>query len=136
MDQLTYNIPGLLFPAISLLMLGFTNRFFGLASLSRQLLAEYETSRSEVLAKQIHNLRFRISLILYSQSAGILSLILCTCSLGMIPFYNLVAWIFFSISLLFMVISLVLALVEIHLSVNALDIERKSILGPSNQSKL
>lgn len=117
-------------------MLGFTNRFFGLASLSRQLLAEYETSRSEVLAKQIHNLRFRISLILYSQSAGILSLILCTCSLGMIPFYNLIAWIFFSISLLFMVISLVLALVEIHLSVNALDIERKSILGPSNQSKL
>ncbi|TGL17421.1 DUF2721 domain-containing protein [Leptospira yanagawae] len=135
MDHLTYNIPGLLFPAISLLMLGFTNRFFGLASLSRQLLAEYETSKSEVLVKQIHNLRFRISLILYSQSAGILSLILCTCSLGMIPFYNLVAWIFFSISLLFMVVSLILALIEIHLSVNALDIERKSILESSTQIK-
>ncbi|XDD42459.1 DUF2721 domain-containing protein [Leptospira sp. WS60.C2] len=135
MDHLTYNIPGLLFPAISLLMLGFTNRFFGLASLSRQLLAEYENTKSEVLAKQIHNLRFRISLILYSQSAGILSLILCTCSIGMIPFYNLVAWILFAFSLFFMVVSLVLALVEIHLSVTALDIERKSILEPDHSLK-
>ncbi|MCW7460710.1 DUF2721 domain-containing protein [Leptospira limi] len=129
MDNLTYNIPGLLFPAISLLMLGFTNRFFGLASLARQLLAEYETSKSEVLIKQIQNLRFRISLILYSQSAGILSLILCTCSLGMIPFYNLVAWIFFSVSLFFMIVSLLLALIEIQMSVTALDIESESILG-------
>lgn len=114
-------------------MLAYTNRFFGLAKLSRQLLSEYEKSKSKVLEKQIHNLRFRISLILYSQSAGIFSLILCTCSMGMIPFYNIVAWVLFASSLLFMVISLVLALIEIHLSVIALDIERNSILNPTSK---
>ncbi|MCG6144338.1 DUF2721 domain-containing protein [Leptospira bandrabouensis] len=137
MDNLTYSIPGLLFPAISLLMLAYTNRFFGLAKLSRQLLSEYEKSKSEILKKQIHNLRFRISLILYAQSAGIFSLILCTCSMGMIPFYNIVAWILFASSLLFMVVSLILALIEIHLSVIALDLERNSILNTNdNLSKM
>ncbi|MDF3818612.1 DUF2721 domain-containing protein [Leptospira sp. 96542] len=128
LEKLTFSIPGLLFPAISLLMLAFTNRFFGLANLLRQLLSEYERETSNTLEKQIKNLRFRISLVLYSQSSGILSLILCTVSMVAISFNGLVAWIFFGSALFTMIVSLVFALIEIHLSVTALDIEMDSIL--------
>lgn len=128
MDSLSYNTPGLLFPAISLLMLAFTNRFFGLASLARQLLEKYRETEEELLVAQVRNLRFRISLVRFSQSFGILSLICCTLSIGLVSFQNLAAWLFFGASLLFMILSLVYSLLEIHLSTQALKIEIEAVL--------
>ncbi|PJZ67694.1 DUF2721 domain-containing protein [Leptospira wolffii] len=128
MDLLSYNTPGLLFPAISLLMLAFTNRFFGLASLARQLLEKYRETKDELLVAQVKNLRFRISLVRFSQSFGILSLICCTLSIGFISLYNLLAWCLFGASLLFMILSLVYSLLEIHLSTKALKIEIEAAL--------
>ncbi|PJZ25676.1 hypothetical protein CH352_02505 [Leptospira hartskeerlii] len=128
MDSLSYNTPGLLFPAISLLMLAFTNRFFGLASLARQLLEKYRESREELLVAQVKNLRFRISLVRYSQSSRILSLISCTLSIGSISLSNNLAWFFFGASLLLMILSLVYSLLEIHYSTKALKIEIEDAL--------
>ena len=77
--------PGLLFPAISLLMLAYTNRFLGLANLMRQLILKFQDQKKESDWKQIENLRFRISLLRYIQALGVLSLLLCTltCCLSM-----------------------------------------------------
>ncbi|EKP04670.1 PF11026 domain protein [Leptospira kirschneri str. 2008720114] len=78
MNPLSFNTPGLLFPAISLLMLAYTNRFLGLASLSRQLIGKFQENQNPDLLPQIRNLRFRLSLIRHTQSSGILSLLACT----------------------------------------------------------
>ncbi|TGN16802.1 DUF2721 domain-containing protein [Leptospira ilyithenensis] len=135
MEPLSFNTPGLLFPAISLLMLAYTNRFLGLTSVSRSLLEKYKESKEEVLIRQIMNLRFRISLIRYTQSLGILSLIFCLTSLGFINAYNLFAWILFALALLLMIISLLFSFFEIHLSIRALDMEINAAMDKDTFSK-
>ena len=40
--EITFNTPALLFPAISLLLLAYTNRFLALANLVRRLHDEYK----------------------------------------------------------------------------------------------
>ena len=58
--ELTINIPALLFPAISLIMLAYTNRFLALASLVRSLKSKYEDGdKNKSLHWQIENLRYR-----------------------------------------------------------------------------
>ncbi|MBM9502631.1 DUF2721 domain-containing protein [Leptospira sp. 201903071] len=124
MIPLSFNTPGLLFPAISLLMLAYTNRFLGLANLARQLIAKFQEKKDPDLLSQIRNLRFRLSLIRHTQSMGILSLLSCTSCLTVLAFdLQQTAWFLFGTALLFLVASLCICLVEIHLSVRALDIE-------------
>ncbi|MCG9873590.1 MAG: DUF2721 domain-containing protein [Leptospiraceae bacterium] len=118
------STPGLLFPAISLLMLAYTNRFLGLASLMRQLLFKFQEHGKDSDWQQIKNLRFRISLLRYTQAIGVLSLLLCTASIFSIFLGNdFGARIFFGSAIVSMAISLCLSLWEIHLSVVSLDIE-------------
>lgn len=74
MNFLTYNVPGLLFPAISLLMLAYTNRFLGLASVARHLVETHGADIDASVRFQISNLRVRIRLIRYAQVCGVLSL--------------------------------------------------------------
>jgi hypothetical protein len=47
MGQISINTPALLFPAITLLMLAYTNRFLALASLIRKLHAHYKETTKE-----------------------------------------------------------------------------------------
>lgn len=68
--ELTLGTPSLLFPAVSLLLLAYTNRFLALASLIRGLQAQYESTHRRSLAAQIENLRQRVRLIQYMQAAG------------------------------------------------------------------
>ncbi|WCL49384.1 DUF2721 domain-containing protein [Leptospira sp. GIMC2001] len=122
------NTPGLLFPAISLLMLAYTNRFLGLASLMRQLLAKYEDSGRDSDFQQIQNLRYRISLLRYIQALGVTSLLLCTGSLFSVFLDSIMAArVFFGSAVIFMAISLCVSLLEIHLSVRSLDIEINNV---------
>ncbi|AOP35065.1 hypothetical protein A0128_15170 [Leptospira tipperaryensis] len=124
MSPLSFNTPGLLFPAISLLMLAYTNRFLGLANLARQLIAKFQEKKDPDILSQIQNLRFRLSLIRHTQSMGILSLLSCTSCLTVLAFdLQQTAWFLFGLALLFLVASLCICLAEIHLSVRALDIE-------------
>ncbi len=70
--------PALLFPAISLLLLAYTNRFLVLAQLIRQLhSSERDYFQSMVfqsmVQRQIANLRQRIALIRLMQALGVSS---------------------------------------------------------------
>ncbi|MEO5685596.1 MAG: DUF2721 domain-containing protein [Chitinophagaceae bacterium] len=123
--EISINTPALLFPAISLLMLAYTNRFLALASLIRNLHASYKghTNKAGVL-KQIKNLRLRLRMIKLMQFFGILSLILCVTSMFFV-YERFIVWAnaSFALSLVAMMISLLLSLSEIQISTRALEIE-------------
>lgn len=130
MESLSYNVPGLLFPAISLLMLAYTNRFLGLASVARHLLEMHGDMPDKSVQYQIRNLRQRIQLIRYAQVVGVLSLVMCTVSLFLLFVGNqFLAQLAFGGALLLMVASLMVSLREIHLSARALDLALEKIQG-------
>lgn len=127
-EGLSFNMVGLLFPTISLLMLAYTNRFLALASLVRQLIGQYHGHPGPRVLVQIDSLHQRISLIRWTQALGVLSLILCTASLfGLFMALAAMASGLFAAALLIMLSSLCLSLYEVHLSVRALDIEIKGM---------
>jgi len=116
--------PSLLFPAISLLMLAYTNRFLALATIIRNLHAAWRESHDCLLEAQITNLRQRIVLIRNMQAAGVLSLIACTLSMMFLFFDSQPGGqVFFGISLTFMILSLSLTFKEVLISGRALDMQ-------------
>jgi hypothetical protein len=126
--EITLTTPSLLFPAISLLLLAYTNRFLGLASVIRTLHANYKTSADPIYLGQIHNLRRRICLIRDMQLCGVLSILLCT--VAMLCLFQ--QWMFagklaFGASLVLMILSLALSAREIHMSVGALDLQLRDL---------
>ncbi len=78
MIDININTPALLFPAITLLMLAYTNRFLSLATLVRKLHEEYNRGEKEKnILSQIKNIRSRINLIRYMQGLGVVSFLCC-----------------------------------------------------------
>jgi hypothetical protein len=78
---LEVSTPALLFPAISLLFLSFTNRFLHLSALIRQLHKDWLERGEDLLRAQIDNLRRRLTLIRLMQLFGAFSLFLCVVSM-------------------------------------------------------
>lgn len=123
---LSINTPALLFPAISLIMLAYTNRFLSLASLVRNLHSKYssEDKNSINIHQQIKNLRLRLRLIKNMQASGICSFITCIICMFFIYRENeIAAEISFALSLLFFTASLFMSLIEIQISTRALELE-------------
>ena len=122
--EITLNTPALLFPAISLILLAYTNRFLGLASLVRNLSRDYRLRQSVTLLGQIHQLQHRLTLIRNMQAFGVASMLMCVVCMFVL-FAGLVrlGQIVFALSLLLMAISLAISLREIQLSVGALNLE-------------
>jgi Zn-dependent membrane protease YugP len=121
--EITLTTPSLLFPAISLLMLAYTNRFLTLATIIRGLHDRYQTQQDENLVRQIANLRYRVYLIRNMQIAGVLSLLFCVVSM----FSLFAGWIMvgqwvFGVALLLMMVSMGISLRELQISVGALDL--------------
>jgi multidrug efflux pump subunit AcrB len=115
--------PALLFPAISLLLLAYTNRFLTLAQLIRDLHARYKIKPDEVIYKQIGNLRYRVTLIKQMQAFGVASLLFCVvCMFFLFAGWIMAGKIIFGISLVLMMISLLLSLREVQVSVGALNL--------------
>ncbi|MFZ9188950.1 MAG: DUF2721 domain-containing protein, partial [Algoriphagus sp.] len=76
--ELQLSTPALLFSAITLLMLAFTNRFLAIATLIRGLHKNYlKDPDQEIIVEQIHNLRRRLTLIKNMQLFGVFSFLLC-----------------------------------------------------------
>jgi hypothetical protein len=126
--ELSFNTPALLFPAISLLMLAYTNRFLALASLVRKLHDEYEKGQQKNILLQIRSLRYRLRLVRYMQALGVSSFLGSV--LTMFFIYNqwmVMAGYVFGLSLLSLLISLVISLVEITQSTKALELELSNI---------
>jgi hypothetical protein len=122
--QLDLTTPALLFPAISLLLLAYTNRFLTLAGLIRSLHAAYLDHPDARLISQIQNLRLRIVLIRNMQVFGVVSFFLCVLAMSLIfwqyPFFAQIA---FGASLLLLMVSLALSIWEIQISVGALKLQ-------------
>ena len=122
--EITLTTPALLFPAISLLLLAYTNRFLAIASLIRQLHRGYNENPKNVVQGQLINLRQRLHLIRLMQLLGVLSLFLCVLAMFFIYLQlGLAGEIIFGISLVFLLFSLFISLREIQLSTKALDLE-------------
>ena len=122
--ELTINTPALLFPAVSLLMLAFTNRFLALAALIRKLHGEHGEDHDALVIAQISNLRSRIYLIRNMQALGVLSLLGCAlCMFLLFKGWQVGAQWIFGASLLIFIASLVLSIREIWISVNALELQ-------------
>jgi hypothetical protein len=126
--EINITTPALLFPAISLLLLAFTNRFLTLANLIRQLHANYKTNPDEILLGQIQNLRYRIYLIRDMQAAGAASLLTCVISMfALFAGWTVAGQWIFGLSLVLMALSLAISLREIQISVGALDLHLKDL---------
>lgn len=128
--EISINTPALLYPAITLLMLAYTNRFLGLAKLIRDLHAKYKLTNEDhdIIRDQIKNLKTRLNLIRQMQFTGILSFFLCVVCMIFIYFQQS-AWalLSFGASLFVLLYSLVLSLSEITISTKALEIELKNM---------
>ncbi|MDR9432510.1 MAG: DUF2721 domain-containing protein [Spiribacter sp.] len=122
--NLTLGTPALLFPAVSVLLLAYTNRFLALASLIRDLQSRYSNTHQENLAAQIINLRRRVRLIQYMQAAAAASLLVCVTSMASlyVGWAESARWMF-ALSLVLMILSLALSMREIWISVTALNIQ-------------
>jgi hypothetical protein len=122
--ELTLTTPALLFPAISLLLLAYTNRFLTLASLIRSLHDRYAANHEAHVARQIANLRYRIKLIRNMQVFGVSSFFLCVLCMFLLYLQQPAAGAFtFGAALLLLLVSLGLSLREVQVSVDALALE-------------
>ena len=129
MIEININTPALLFPAITLLMLAYTNRFLSLASLVRKLHDEYHRGEKEknILA-QIRNIRTRLNLIRYMQGFGVVSFLCCVlCMYFIFRGWMVMAHWIFAGSLIFLLLSIVLSLLEINKSTKAIELELSDI---------
>lgn len=132
--NLTFDLttPALIFPAISLLMLAYTNRFVVLADLIRELYNSHQENPKQQNLDQIKNLNYRMDIIKYMQMSGATSFILAAISM-LLSLLSLKtpSMIAFFISLIFLIVSLGFLLKELYVSIDALkiqidDIEAKS----------
>lgn len=122
--NITIDNPALLFPAISLIMLAYTNRFLAVAALIRSLHARYKANEHDYdLPGQIRYLQLRLLLIKYMQFLGVFSFV---CAL-LAMFLNYIdsrqyALVAFAGAVLLLAASLVISLVEITQSTWALEL--------------
>lgn len=134
--ELSVNIPALLFPAISLIMLAYTNRFLALSNRVRMLHDKYQLiEQKHIIFGQIKNLKYRIKLIQNMQTYGVATLLLSIVSMFFIFIeYQAVAKFIFALSLITFSISIFLSLIEIRLSTRAIELELSDMEGLEDPS--
>ena len=122
MEQLTLTTPALLFSAISLIMLAYTNRFLAYAAVVRSLHDKYLQKKDKALIKQIKNLKKRLYLTRSMQIFGISSLLLCVFTMFLIYIeqHTIAIWVF-GLALILLILSLAYLIREIQISVEALE---------------
>ena len=136
MMEISFNTPALLFPAISLIMLAYTNRFLALSSRVRNLHDKYQNQEQKhIIHGQIKNLRYRLKLIKNMQALGVVTFLGCILCMYLIYVQlMLAANVVFAISLLSFSASLLLSLLEIQLSTKALELELSDMEGLEDPS--
>jgi hypothetical protein len=134
--EISINTPALLFPAISLIMLAYTNRFLALSNRVRSLHDKYQNHEQKLIIHgQIKNLRYRLKLIKNMQALGVLTFLGCILCMYLIYIDATTAasWVF-AFSLLTFSASLALSLLEIQLSTRALELELSDMEGLEDPS--
>jgi len=128
MNELNITTPALMFSAVSLILLAYTNRFLGYAQIIRNLYAEYKKDKDLILIDQIKNLRKRLYLIRAMQIFGVFSLFLSMASmLFLYTGFDLPGAYSFGGGLVCMIVSLAISLWEIQISVIALDLHLRNM---------
>jgi hypothetical protein len=128
------NTPAILFPAISLLMLAYTNRYLALASLIRKLHSDYVAGHDPGVRAQIVNLRFRMRLIRQMQLLGMVSLLFCLVSvIVLLAGWETAGLGLFALALCIMAGSIWQCVREIKHSGGALDILLKQMESAEEQ---
>ncbi len=125
---MTLTTPALLFPAISLLLLAYTNRFVVLTKVIRDLSAMMGSEHKDLVRRQIMNLRLRLNLIRAMQFLGVLSFVACTISM----FALFMSWSIwgervFGFALVLLVSSLLISLWEVQISTQAINMEIENL---------
>jgi Protein of unknown function (DUF2721) len=129
--RIELNTPALLFPAISFLLLPYTQRYLALANLIRNLLAEHKAVPDDNLVQQITVLRRRISLIRLMQTFAVFAMLLSMLSmLSIFEQWLGVGHTLFFAALISIVVSLILSLSEIQLSTSALNLQLQALEHP------
>jgi hypothetical protein len=128
MHELSLTTPALLFSAISLIMLAYTNRFLAYAAVIRNLHDKFLKQQDPALIRQIKNLKRRLNLTRWMQIFGISSLLGCVLSMFLVYVtqQDLAVWVF-GFSLLLLIISLAFLIQEINISVHALELHLSDI---------
>lgn len=122
MEALTLTTPALLFSAISLIMLAYTNRFLAYAAIIRNLRDKYLQHHDASILRQINNLKLRVTLTRYMQISGISSLLFCVLTMFLIYIdYQLIAAWAFGLGLVLLIVSLLFLIWEIQISAKALQ---------------
>lgn len=125
---LKMSIPALLFPAISLTMLAYNARYLAIAALIRQLHKEFLSNPTKSIKTQINQLRKRLYLIRNMQATAIISFLGAVITMALLYLQNNgAANIVFGLSLLALVISLTISLIEVQLSTKSLNTQLNSI---------
>ena len=130
MNELNLTTPSLLFSAISLILLAYTNRFLSYASVVRTLNEKYQENpdKDPTTLNQIRNFVLRLRLIRAMQTLGAGSLIFCLAAM-FFYFINLTlpAEIFFGIGMVMLACSLGLCIWEVQISTEAISLHLQNI---------
>ena len=128
MSEFTLTTPAVLFPAMSLLILAYMNKFLAITTLIRKLKDKFMEKEDENILAQLMNLRRRMIIIRNMQWLAVFALFLCVLSMYFIFENQLVtAKLLFSAGMVFVMCSLFLSLREIHLSVVSIGLELKDM---------
>ena len=127
------STPALLFPALSLLLLVYTNRFLATAQLARMLHRQGLNSFGQ--NEQIKNLKYRLELTKWMQIFGVMSILLCTLAMfGLFLGFSALSKIVFAVSMLVMCVSLIISLMEMSVSTRALNLELSDLHEENSKS--
>ena len=129
MEELTLTTPSILFSAISLIMLAYTNRFLAYAQVIRNLKGEHENRPSAMTKLQLDNLRKRLYMARSMQIYGVIS-----CTFFIYLGLQTLAVYTFGVALLLLVISLGISVKEILISVKALEFRLDNVT-PEEEKK-
>lgn len=122
MEELTLTTPSIMFSAISLILLAYTNRFLAYAQLVRNLKTEFDKTHTQITELQLANITKRLYLTRSMQVFGVMSLLFCViCTLFIYINMQTIAAITFGISLMLLITSLAISIKEILISVKALE---------------
>jgi len=120
--------PALLFPAISLLLLAYTNRFLALSALIRTLHGTYSDNPRDGILGQISNLRRRLYLIKDMQMWGVVSIFFCVFAMLLFFAHTVTAArMSFGAALISLLVSLTISFLEIRISVGALTLQLQDV---------
>lgn len=121
--MLELSTPALVFPALSVLMLAYTNKFIAISKRVRALHAEHLKNPSKRVHKQIKSLDKRMKYIRNMQICALSGFSSNIISIAMIFVgLDLFAMIFFSLGLILVLCSLIICIIEIYLSVQAMSV--------------